>query len=306
MVSPQSTSTPVVSPIPGEVATPFLAHVASTYADRDYQIHRYLPSGLGVTVPFPTHDELNAIYASNYDYGAHTLIEGEKRWRARKLIELALGNAGTAIRSALDVGCMYGYLLEELRQSGVSRVAGIELSAEPASVARGKGFDVHQGTIEAFAASHREPFDAIFAQHVIEHVSDPPAFLKCAFDLLTPGGMLVLAVPHFGCKTQKVCGPAWGWYQVPVHLFHFSRNSLEILCKKAGFSEVREEVRGGDSLFMLMTAHHLVKGVSCAEGSERVRLSPLRKTVIRAASRMLRPYLYVGDEELVIVATKPR
>src|SRR5688572_16898980 len=80
-----------VSPIPGDRPVPYLGHVSSNYASRrDYEIHRCQPSGLGVTVPFPTPEELDAMYASTYDYGAHTLIEGEKRWRARNIIALAL------------------------------------------------------------------------------------------------------------------------------------------------------------------------------------------------------------------------
>jgi SAM-dependent methyltransferase len=297
------------SPIPGDLSRPFLTDVASTYAGGGaYEIHRCEPSGLGLTFPFPTPDELDAIYASSYDYGAHTLIAGEKRWRARKLLDLAQHKLGRPIESALDVGCMYGYLLDELRLRGVRKAAGVELAREAASAARAKGFDVHQGTIEQYASENPgQRFDVIFAQHVLEHVPDPVRFLRCAVELLLPGGALVLAVPHFGSRSQRLCGAAWGWYQVPVHLFHFSQRSLAALCSEAGLVGLDDVRRGGDSLFVLMTMYHLVKRLGGKRSAEQAPrpLSPLGAGIVRAASRVMRPYFYLGDEELVMVARKP-
>jgi hypothetical protein len=34
-------------------------------------------------------------------------------------------------------------------------------------------------------------------------------------------------------------------------------------------------------------------------------LSPARKLIVRGASLFFRPYLYLGDEELVLIAAKP-
>src|SRR6185312_12387618 len=92
------------SPVPGDTIAPWLQEVASTYAgDKHYEIYRGTPSGVGVTVPAPSPEELDAMYGAHYDYDAHTLIEAEKRWRSAKLIELVVARA--PIESALDVGC---------------------------------------------------------------------------------------------------------------------------------------------------------------------------------------------------------
>jgi 2-polyprenyl-3-methyl-5-hydroxy-6-metoxy-1,4-benzoquinol methylase len=286
-----------------------LKRVSSTYASgKSYQIYRGDPSGIGVTVPVPTLAELSELYASTYDYGAHALIENEKRWRNRKLVEHLMAG-GASIDTVLDVGCMYGYLLEELRERGARAVHGIEIAAGPARAAEAKGFAIHQGTIEAYAASTPGgTFDVVFAQHVLEHVGDPLLFLRAALALLKPGGKLALVVPHVGSVTRRIFRTSWGWYQVPAHLFHFSRRALRSLCESAGFAVDGQRTRGGDSLFMLMTLAHAVGGL-LRPGTETQRPEPLsvtRQLLVRGASIFLRPYLYLGDEELVLIASKAR
>ena len=293
------------APVDGDALFPWLPQVASTYASgRQYGIYRSQPSQMGVTVPFPTAEELDALYASHYDYGAHSLIANEKRWRNRKLVDRAVTALdGTVPGRALDVGCMYGYLLDELRARQAGILHGIEIAEQPARVAAAKGYAIHQGTIEDYVHSRPDvTFDAVFAQHVLEHVRDPALFLRSAFTLLRPGGILVLAVPNLGSRTQRLFPRAWGWYQVPAHLFHFSDKALTALCQKAGFTVEAPETRGGDSLFLLMTLSNLARRAAAGQPAP---LSPIEKLAVRAGSLLLRPYLYLGDEELVLVASKP-
>ena len=270
-----------------------MKRVASTYASgKSYQIYRGDPSGIGVTVPVPTPAELSELYASTYDYGAHALIENEKRWRNRKLVDHLMAG-GASIGTVLDVGCMYGYLLEE-PERGARAVHGIEIAAGPAGAAAAKGFAIHQGTIEAYAASTPAgTFDAIFAQHVLEHVGDPLLFLRAALALLKLGGKLALVVPHVD-RRRGGSFDLLGWYQVPAHLFHFSRRALTSLCASAGFAVDGQRTRGGDSLFMLMTLAHAVGGLlrPGAETQPPQPLSPARQLLVRGASLFLRPYLY--------------
>jgi SAM-dependent methyltransferase len=277
-----------------------VAHPASTYAPRgDYGIGQCERCGSGRTTPFPSVDELNAFYSKEYQYDAHLLIEGEKRWRARHILDAALPRGAERV---LDVGCMYGYLLEEAKARGVREAVGVELSAGPAKAASAKGLDVFCGTIEALVEERRPSrFDLIVAQHVLEHVPDPAAFLTCARELVAPGGRLCVAVPNFDARARKVFRESWGWYQVPVHLHHFGVNGLESALEKAGYRVERLERRGGDSLFVLMT---LLQSLGRMPSSADTKApSAVGRAAVRTASTLLRPYYFLGDDELLAVAS---
>ncbi len=276
-----------------------VARPASTYAPRgEYGIATCESCGSGRTVPIPDLEELNAFYAKEYKYDAHLLIAEEKRWRARHILDTALP-AGA--KRVLDVGCMYGYLLEEAKARGVKDAMGVELSAGPAKAAVANGLDVFCGSIEAFAEKKPGEFDLIVAQHVLEHVPDPVSFLQCARELLAPGGKVCIAVPNYDARARKVFREAWGWYQVPVHLHHFGPRGLTSVLEEAGFRTDRTERRGGDSLFVLMTLlQSLGKMPSSADAKAP---SAVGRALLRTASTVLRPYYFVGDDELLVVAS---
>ena len=273
----------------------------SVYADASspYHVYRCDGCGCGVTVPRPTPSEIASIYERTYDYDAHTLIAAEKRWRARRILSRL---SDEPFSSVLDVGCMYGYFLQEARNQGVGRVEGVELSETPVAWARRQGETVFQGSLEQYAATKPPAFDVIVAQHVVEHILDVDSFLRAAFSLLRPGGRLVVCVPHFGSRTQRWFKHTWGWYQLPAHLVHFSPAALGILGQRYTAGTPQLTFRGGDSLFVLLTLLYSVAG----RPRRTSAITPLKKAVISLASFALRPYYYVGDEEIVAVFRNSR
>lgn len=277
-----------------------IARPASTYSSRGtYSIGTCAACGCGRTLPMPDQEELSAFYAREYKYDAHVLIAGEKRWRARRILDAALPGGDASKLRVLDVGCMYGYLLEEARARGVKAAVGVELSSAPAKDASERGLDVFCGTIEAFAEKRPEPFDLVVAQHVLEHVSDLSSFLDTAKKLVAPGGQLCICVPNFDARARRLFSEAWGWYQVPVHLHHFGMTAIEKLLGDHGFEVARHERRGGDSLFVLLT---LLQSIGRAPSSEAVEPGVIGKALVRTASAMLRPYYFLGDDELLVMA----
>lgn len=281
----------------GGPLAPAVARPRSSYAPTGaYRIDACAGCGAGATMPRPTPDELARCYEASYGYSAHDLIEPEKRRRAAALLEWS----GVRTGKILDVGCMFGFLLDEAKRAGLEPY-GIELSPGPARAAAERGHDVFTGTIEAFAAARPElRFAAIFAQHVLEHVPDPRAFVATAKRLLEPGGRLVIAVPNFEARLRRIARSGWGWYQVPVHLHHFSSRALHRLVADAGLELVTERTRGGDTLFLALSAlQTLGVGVSGAAGDGG---GGLARTALRAIGELLRPYYALGDDELAIIA----
>jgi SAM-dependent methyltransferase len=69
---------------------------------------------------------------------------------------------------------------------------------------------------------------------VLEHVPAPSRVIKELYRVLRPGGRLILTAPQ-----------GWHEHQQPNDFFRFTRFSLEMLFREAGFREVKIEPIGG-------------------------------------------------------------
>lgn len=95
----------------------------------------------------------------------------------------------------LDIGCGGGLLCEPMARLGAT-VVGADAAARNIPVARlhaeqsGLNIDYRHTTAEDMAAAG-EQFDAVLNMEVVEHVSDPPAYLAACHALLKPGGIMI-------------------------------------------------------------------------------------------------------------------
>ena len=98
----------------------------------------------------------------------------------------------------LDVGCI-GHDFEARQIMGTFYIAdfqkvaayvkGIDILAEDVQRARKHGFEVEIGDAETFVDGQK--YDVIFAGELIEHLSNPGNFLKCAHENLVDDGVMV-------------------------------------------------------------------------------------------------------------------
>jgi len=113
----------------------------------------------------------------------------------------------------LDVGCGGGLLCEPLARLGAT-VTGIDASEQAIAAARAhaalSGLDVTfkrtaaETLLEGLANGDDKPFDAVVASEVIEHVTDPGAFLATLSQLARPGGIVVLTTLNRSAKSMGV------------------------------------------------------------------------------------------------------
>jgi hypothetical protein len=71
--------------------------------------------------------------------------------------------------------------------------------------------------------------------HSLEHVHRPLAILRAAFDLLVPGGKLLVATPNIDGLPFTLFGRSWFGLDLPRHLTHFNPQTLTLMLQTAGF-----------------------------------------------------------------------
>ncbi len=98
---------------------------------------------------------------------------------------------------ALDIGCGGGLFLSLLKRQG-AETTGIELSDSRAQYAKTRhNLEIYKHPIESdfWQKRYANHFDAVTLWDVIEHVNYPYRTLKCAANVLKPGGWLLIDTP---------------------------------------------------------------------------------------------------------------
>lgn len=188
------------------------------------------------TFPKPEGEKLSAYYESD-DYISHTdgkrslfekIYHFVKRMALKNKLKL-VNSLQTQKGRLLDIGAGTGDFLAAAKTGGWD-VSGIEPSAKAKEIASAKGV--------AFSASTEnfpdESFDAITMWHVLEHVPDPDKQLAELKRLLKPNGVILVAVPNFKSHDAKTYKQHWAAFDVPRHLWHFSRTAIEKLAMRNG------------------------------------------------------------------------
>jgi SAM-dependent methyltransferase len=205
-----------------------------------FRVVRCRECGLVRQNPRPTLSSMGVYYPPNYasfspaiDDEAWFWVRWDRRYgmqKRRKIVE----RYRTAGR-LLDIGCATGNYLNELKRTGRWDVEGVEPSLSAADHARQRfGLTVHVGTMTDLNLPAKT-FDVATMWNVLEHVHEPVRDLHEAHRVLQPGGLLVFAVPVVDGRLRQWFGPDWVEWDLPRHLFVFSRQTAERLVAVAGF-----------------------------------------------------------------------
>jgi len=204
-----------------------------TVSHETFQLIKCETCNLVITTPRPENHQLSKYYKSD-NYISHTnkastIIDQiyllARKYTLRKKINILrnLKKKGTI----LDYGCGTGEFLNACKSNGWI-ISGLE----PSPDARAKANQLNQILIHESLDEIQKKYDTITLWHVLEHVADLNDTLKKLSSLLKENGIIFIAVPNYESYDAHYYKQNWAAFDVPRHLWHFDKNSMETLLIK--------------------------------------------------------------------------
>ncbi|MFC0780924.1 class I SAM-dependent methyltransferase [Flavobacterium sp. HJSW_4] len=187
-----------------------------------------------ITSPQPELQNLGRYYESE-DYISHTDNKRSLFEKAYHFVKnIALQNKLNLINSQqpqkgkiLDIGAGTGDFLLTAKNDGWETI-GVEPSDRAKNIAKQKGISF----VEEISALENHSLDVITMWHVLEHVPDLENQIKELKRLLKPTGTLIIAVPNYKSFDANHYQTFWAAYDVPIHFWHFSKKSIQLLFER--------------------------------------------------------------------------
>lgn len=219
-----------------------------------FEIHECLKCGLLFTEPRPKPKEIGKYYLSE-EYYSHQenkkgfvprIYEAVKSVNLKKKYKMA--TKGLEPGRMLEIGCGAGDFLHTMEKHGWT-CTGIEPSESAKEIAT-KKVKAKLLNPQEIDKLEDESFDLITMWHVLEHVDNLKEEIKQLQRLLKKGGRLVLALPNFKSADAQYYKEYWAAYDVPRHLNHFCRESINNIFKTTDFKRIKTDKLVWDAYYI--------------------------------------------------------
>jgi 2-polyprenyl-3-methyl-5-hydroxy-6-metoxy-1,4-benzoquinol methylase len=160
----------------------------------------------------------------------------------------------------LDFGCGTGHFLYGAKSKGWL-VSGVE----PNENARNYAISKHKLNIYDNLAELKKEnkYDVITLFHVLEHVHDIKGTIKSLLELLKKRGTIYIAVPNRESTDSQYYKENWAALDVPRHLYHFNKKSMEVLAEKNSLKIIDQKPMIFDTYYVsLLSDKYLQQKVS--------------------------------------------
>jgi hypothetical protein len=181
-----------------------------------------------------THDENSFLASINSDKNAifvKTLMDG--------IAQLGVTiDSSDRSRYIADIGSNAAGILNAFRLLGFNNL----LSVEPDSVVQERnrqyvGCETHVGFLENIPEKYFGACSLVLLADSLEHHIDPRSSVNICYELLGHEGCLFIKVPNIQSIMAIHNIEAWNWFE-PDHLFYFSKQSISMLLRDAGFTRL--------------------------------------------------------------------
>jgi ubiquinone/menaquinone biosynthesis C-methylase UbiE len=245
---------------------PYIKAKDYTVSKQEFSIVSCLSCGFKFTNPRPQESALPDYYKAEA-YISHTDTSAGLVNKLYKLVrsftlksKLNLVSPHLRGNLLLDIGAGTGAFLNEVKRK-YPHVCGVEPDPDASRLAKEK-YD-----LDLFAESYLSELkdkscDVITMWHVLEHVPRLRDRVQELSRLLADGGIVVVAVPNYQAYDASYYGKYWAAYDVPRHLYHFDKQSIEQLFSSFGFKLKETRIMPFDSFYVSILSEKYRHGKS--------------------------------------------
>ncbi len=239
-------------------------------SQEDFEIMECDNCKLLFTTPRPDKSVIGKYYKSE-DYLSHNehkkglvpwIYNQVKRVNIRNKFKIAC--KGFTNPQILDFGCGVGDFLHYAQQNGCE-IMGCDMSEEARKFSSEKLGKTTVTPEEIFALPH-STFDVITMWHVLEHIDNLKFQTEQLHRLLKDNGRLVIAVPNYKSYDAQYYKDKWAAYDVPRHLNHFHKESLQNIFAGSFELETIHPMKWDAFYISMMSENYIGKGNSFIKG----------------------------------------
>ena len=232
----------------------------------------------GILRTYPVPEDLSKYYESE-DYISHSDSKGNLQDRIYQFVKShMLSKKARWIRkyfkpgTILDIGAGTGEFLNKMK-SYFWIVEGVE----PNKTARDLGMLKGLNLKEDLSKIQNKKFQVISLWHVLEHLPDLEKKIEEFHQLLEDDGVLIIAVPNHNSYDANYYKKDWAAWDVPRHLWHFSRKGIQSKFAENGFKLVNEKPLKFDSYYVsLLSEKNKNSGTNLVNAFYRGMISNLK------------------------------
>ena len=243
---------------------PHISCIDYTMSEEKFTIVSCETCDFKFTSPRPEDEKLGNYYKSD-NYISHTNnkigIFNKLYHFARKIsinIKLRLIKGEASGKKILDIGSGTGEFLKASESLGYNGI-GIEPSKIARKKAR-KNYNLNISKDTSLNQFETSEFDVITMWHVLEHVTDLNNTIKGLHKIIKKDGKLIIGVPNHNSYDAKFYGKYWAAWDVPIHLWHFTKKSMEEIMKKHDFKLVYTKSMIFDSFYISLLSEEYKNG----------------------------------------------
>lgn len=247
----------IKSPLTNNICTEVFVCEDHLVSGEKFTLYLDKESDLLITYPQPKENTIYKYYDSE-EYNSHSdkaITLFDRVYEFVKGINLKskysiISNIRTDDSKILDIGCGTGDFLKHCKKYGW-KVQGVEPGEKANSIAHSR-LEQEVSKDVSLKSFNDSSFDVVTMWHVLEHRFNIEETILELKRICKPDGLIIIALPNYKSFDANFYKEHWAAYDVPRHLFHFSRKTIDFIANKLSLNLISTKGMYFDSFYVSM------------------------------------------------------